>query len=256
MPSLLELQTAFAGAVLDRPGEALLQAIAADGIAAEHRLAIYRNHYRITLEEALATTFPVVRQLVGSGFFAAAAHRFIAAMPPTAPCLFEYGAGFSGTLAGLPELRRFAFVPDVARLEWAFNVAYHAADHRPLTAADFADIAPEDYPRLRLALAPSAVLFASPYPALEIWQAHREGKVEAASIAVSGEPCRLLLLRQDDEVAWRELDAAEFAFLAALRRGLPLDLAHQLAMRHDTVFELASALGWLLAEGLLAQMRV
>ena len=102
--------------------------IEADGLAPEARLEIYRHHVLTTLTSALEATFPVVCRLVDRRFFAYAADRYLRAHPPTGPCLFEYGDSFPDFLAAFPPCRDLAYLPDVARLEWAMNAALHAAD--------------------------------------------------------------------------------------------------------------------------------
>jgi len=86
---------------------------------------------------------------------------------------------------------------------------------------------------------------------LAIWQAHSEA-ADVGAMRMDGGPCRLLLLRQDEALGWRELDAAELAFLAALRRGRTLEQAHAAALRCEMPFDLTAAFGRLLAEGSLA----
>lgn len=75
MPSLLESQTDMARGVRGLGAELALDAIRNDEIAAARRLQVYRNHYYATLVESLEAAFPVVRRLVGEGFFRQVARR-------------------------------------------------------------------------------------------------------------------------------------------------------------------------------------
>lgn len=120
---LLDLQQAMRTGIVGTAPGALAQAILADGIAPERRIQVYRNHYYVTLIEALAATFPVTHRLVGERFFAAVARRFAAASPPAGPCLFEYGDGFPALLESLPEAKAHPYLGDVARLEWTMNLS-------------------------------------------------------------------------------------------------------------------------------------
>ncbi|MGE0273664.1 MAG: DNA-binding domain-containing protein, partial [Alphaproteobacteria bacterium] len=85
---LLDLQQAMRAGIVGAAPDALAQAVMADGLSHERRIQIYRNHYYVTLIEALAATFPVTHRLVGERFFSAVARRFAAASPPAGPCLF------------------------------------------------------------------------------------------------------------------------------------------------------------------------
>ncbi|MEZ5722575.1 MAG: DNA-binding domain-containing protein [Paracoccaceae bacterium] len=66
----------------------------AAGRAAGKRFDVYRNNVVVSLSEALATGFPVVRKLVGEAFFSAMAGVFVRAHPPRSPVLTMYGEGF------------------------------------------------------------------------------------------------------------------------------------------------------------------
>ncbi|MCZ3030502.1 hypothetical protein NYY88_19540, partial [Acinetobacter baumannii] len=44
---------------------------------------------------------------------------------------------------------------ELARLEWAFTLAFDAPQGEPLALADMAQLAPEDWPGLQVNLAPS-----------------------------------------------------------------------------------------------------
>mgnify|MGYP000103159968 CR=1 FL=1 len=104
MPSLHELQAELVTSLLATPSAALLATVRGDGLAPSERLEIYANHFRLSLVEALATTFPVVRTLLGEGCFAQCAGLFVRRHPPRSPCLFAYGARLPAYLAAQPQL--------------------------------------------------------------------------------------------------------------------------------------------------------
>jgi hypothetical protein len=131
MPSLRELQAGFRAALLEDTPASLTELIAGDGLAPEARLAIYRHHVLTTLTDVLVGVYPVIRRLVDTRFFAYAADTFIRACPPASPVLSEYGEAFAGFLAGFPPCRALAYLPDVARLEWALHAAGHAEEFVP-----------------------------------------------------------------------------------------------------------------------------
>src|ERR1051326_8549300 len=133
MRSLSEIQRGLRAALLDGD-ETVTGAIAGDGLAPAARVAVYRHHVLASLTTALETTFPVVVRLVDVRFFRFACDRFVRAEPPASPCLFEYGATFPDFLAAFEPCRQLPYLPDVARLEWAMNVALNAPDVPPLTA--------------------------------------------------------------------------------------------------------------------------
>jgi hypothetical protein len=250
MPSLREIQREFSRALLGEARGAAVAAVLADRLAPERRLQIYRNHVRITLREALAATFPVVERLVGPGWFATAARSFVENLPPRSPVLAEYGAEFPAYLETAPGAP--AYLADVARLEWALNLAFHAPDAAPLTASDLAMPEPQDCAALRLAPLPATSVLRSPYPVLAIWQANQPGAPEDATVDLRQGGQTVLAWRDaGGDAACRSLDTAEAAFLAALVEGRPLGDAARTAIAADTRFDLATAIAGLLAQPIL-----
>ena len=83
------------------------------GLVARHpdevgrRFAVYRNNVAVSLSAALASRFPVIRQLVGEAFFAALARLHAEQDRPKSPVLAEWGAGFAAFLEGFPPLEAY-----------------------------------------------------------------------------------------------------------------------------------------------------
>jgi hypothetical protein len=255
--ALGELQAALRDALLGEGATGLAPLVAGDGLAPAARLDIYRHHVFTTLTAALESTYPVVCRLVDRRFFAYAADAYIRATPPGSPCLFEYGATFPEFLAAFPPCREHAFLPDVARLEWAMNVALHADDGAPFDPARLAALGAADIPRLAFRFDPSVSLVASPWPIDRIWRASRDDAAPATArgsstsaeridLAVGG--VRLEVRRLGADVVMRALAQAEFAFRASLLAGQPLEQAVAASLAADPAFDLTRALFELLDE--------
>ena len=246
MPTLRELQAGFAAALLG--GSACVtDAVVEDGLAADARLEVYRHHVRASLAAVLAAAFPVVRRLVDDRFFAYAADTFVRRHPPAGPCLFEYGAGFPGFLAGFPPCRHLAYLPDVARLEWALCHAVHAEDATALTVADLAAVPPDATPGLTLRLHPSITLLGSAWPVDEIWRANQGA--DPGSVDASAGGAWLEARRMDGTPVFRRLARGDFELRRALGHGASLEAAAERALVTDPGFALAPAIRALLDEG-------
>ena len=244
-PSLAALQERFTQALRDDAG-AVPQGVTSHNAARPaKRFHIYRNNVHASLIGVVRARFPVVERLVGEEFFRAMARIFVEAHPPLSPALFEYGGDFISFLEGFEPARELPYLPDVARLEWLRNLAYHAPDAEPLGPAALASVAPEDLPGLRLALHPSAQLFASDYPAVSIWEANaREGETGLLGEGLGAEAA--LILRPHLEVLALRLGAGGHAFAAALGAAAPLAEAADAAACADDAFSLPEALGALI----------
>ncbi len=251
MASLLELQRAVGAHVLAAPSDAevpLLDGLVmADGLTAAARLEIHRNNTVLSLRDALEETFPVVCRLVGEEFFGFAARQFVRTRPPLEARLSAYGAGFADFLESFEPARSLAYLPDTARLEWAVNQAFHAADATPLDPATLARLSPEQSAGLRFEMHTSCLLLDSPYPVLRIWEANQPDIAEPDPIDLALGGCRLLIHRRALDVRFLELRPAPFGFLAALAAGETLAAAYGAAAASDPGFDLAAALQHLLA---------
>lgn len=246
---LLERQRAFAAALTGgSPG--IADKVIGDAIPAESRVQVYLNHFRISLLEALAATFPVTRALVGEAFFAQTARAFLVYEPPGSPVLAEYGAGFPTFLASLPDLGGHNYLPDVAAFEWALNLAGWAPDQDVLTAADLPD--PDDAARLALPLHASAQRLSTPFPVAEIWQVHQPDAPAIQRIEMGGGAERLLVWRNGIDACWRKLDAGEDRLLAELGNGAALGAA-ALAAAVEPGFDFPASFSWMLDGGVFAR---
>ena len=250
MAALLDMQEAFARWVSTGQATGVDSLVDGGTICSTSRLAVYRNHFLISLGDALAATFPVVRRLLGDVCFQAAARRFIQASPPRSPCLSEYGDSFPAFLAQLPENRSIAYVADVARLEWALNISGQSEEAQPVSLERLAVLDPMDLAGAQLTLQPFVELIASDYPVDRIWRANQSDGAPPCVDLGAGKS-HLLVLRQGGETGWIRLSRADFAFASAVAEGLPVELAAQRAGEESAEFNLAAAFGLLLQHSLV-----
>jgi hypothetical protein len=243
MPGLHELQAGFAAALLGEDERAAAATVRADTLGASARLAIYRHHVFTSLTAVLESTYPVVARLVDPRFFHYAAHQYICEHPPAGPCLFEYGATLPEFLQRFEPSRRLAYLPDVARLEWAMNAAMHAAE-APALGPDALRT------RATVRLQPSVSLLSSAWPVDAIWRASQPGAGEGVVDLQAG-GARLQVWRADDEVVFRRLTPAGFAFRAELRRSGRLQDAAVAALQTDPGADLIALVRQVLDEEVL-----
>jgi hypothetical protein len=247
---LRELQAQMRSALLGGPDEDVTAAICEEGLTADARLAIYRHHIFATLTDVLEATYPVVCRLVDERFFRYAADEYVRRHPPVSPCLFEYGSTFADFLASFPPCRGLAYLSDVARLEWAMNVAEHAEDIVLLDGRALQGLDAADAPRLRFAFDPSLTLLESPWPIDRIWRTN-QSEAEEATVDLAAGGTRLEVRRVGDTVVLRPLDATTWAFRRALVERGTLEDAAAAALALVPVFDLTGALRALFDEAVL-----
>ena len=125
MPSLRELQLGFARAVFGSAAAHDTPQLRAGTLPAEDRLGIYRTSVFLNYTRALGATYAAVQALIGPGCFSQLAAAFVRAAPSRSGDLNRYGAGFAGFLQTAPVVADLPYLPDVARLEWCMDEAFH-----------------------------------------------------------------------------------------------------------------------------------
>ena len=243
MPALLELQHAVYRSLMACDDGDAATHICADGLGAADRLGIYRNTLYATLTNALRLSYPAVHRLVGGDFFEDAAQKFVRAEPPQGAYLDEYGAGFADFLARSPAAESVAYLPDVARLEWAVSGALHAPDAAPLDIAVLSAVEEGNRDRVRFVPHPSLGLVRASYPADTIWRAVLEqDEAMLGAIDLSDAPIWLLIERLPTGIDVRRLSEPAWRFASALYAGQPLNEAVDLACGVDVAALLAEHL--------------
>jgi hypothetical protein len=257
MPTLREVQAAFVRGVLD-PAQigGIASGVIGDGIAPEGRLGVYRNNVLVSLRCILEGSFPVTRRRLGPERFAALTQGFIRAEPPARPQLSGYGADFSAFLERSVGDASLPCLVDVARLEWAREEAYYAADAEPLALTTLASIPVKRYPELCFELHPSLRLIRSAGPVYVLWRAALDDSAEGSALAVlNGRAEQVLVVRPEMTVATRPIAVADLLLMEALAEGLPLAEAGARAQTADAGFDLQAALALHLAGGSFAGCR-
>lgn len=238
---LRELQRDFARAVFD-DHPALVEHVRDGHFPATQHVQIYRNNVNETLTAALAAVFPVVEKLVGQGFFGYAAHEYLRAHRPLHANLHDFGGAFADFLAGFAPAATLPYLADVARLEWAWHRAFHAADGEPFDPAALATVPAERLPLVRLTLHPSAHLVSSPYPIVRIFEVNQDEYEGDNSVDLTTGGGTALVIRRDLAVYVEPLAPGEAALLVALHRNLPLAEALDVALAAEPDFDLTLVL--------------
>jgi hypothetical protein len=203
MPSLLEIQSEFAIALLSRGGLP--------------GLAVYRGNVYGNWAQALAGAYPIVRKIVGAEFFEGLAREYARRHPSTSGDLNEYGAGMAGFVAGFRHTQDLPYLPDVARMEWLAHLAYYAA-------------------------APVCTLLESPWPLGRIWTVHQDDYEGEIEVDLRAGPDAILVHRPRWRVHVRSLAPGDFRFLESLSRGAALGEALEAAIVQEASFDVSTAL--------------
>ncbi len=217
------------------------------------RFNVYRNNVASSLRSAMAATYPVVEALVGAEFFAPMAQAYVADNIPSSPVLLEYGESFAEFLERFEPVRQLGYLPDVARVEWAFNESFHAKDAEPITIKALSALDPQALEYVRFALHPSLRLTRSSWPVLSIWQAHQQDDPAAHMEKIAGprQGEAGFVVRPKFEVTATIVPVAAVDFLTELSNGKTLTQAADVITEAEQA-DMGAMLATLFEAGLVA----
>jgi hypothetical protein len=253
MPALRELQAAFAAAVFDPVDTRVLGWVTEGDMSAPERFAVYRRNVFHNYREALRDVYPVCQRLVGEAFFEFAADAYIRRHRSIEGNLHAFGDRYADFLAGFAPAAGLAYLPDVARLEWAVHESFHAADHELLDLSRLAELPADQLPRVVFLLHPACRLVESAYPIHAVWQANQPGGEGRADLDAGG--VRLLVRRPCNAVQLEPTEGAEHAMLRAFAAGQPLAAAVGAARANDGGFDLGGFLARRVGDATVAGFR-
>ena len=240
-------QAAFTQALLDPEQPEPTGLSDGFGAPAGRRFSVYRNNVTVALIDAMAAGFPAVVKLLGEENFRNIAREYARAHPPQSPLMMLYGADFATFLEGVQPLKRYGYLPDVARLEYALRESYHAADAAPVAPDKLAELPPETLAQARLTLAPALRLLRSPWPVLSIWRYNIQDGAPKPQAA--GED--ILVTRREFDPSPHLLGPGAADFITACQQGAPLGEA---AATAGDALDLGTVLGLLLESGSIIEV--
>lgn len=254
MPALREVQARIIDALLHGNTGAAADLVARNRFGPTAGLDVYRNNATEGFRKALALEFPVIERLVGREYFAQLAGKFQQHQPSCSGDLRHIGARFSLYLAQAFADSEFAYLSDVASLEWAIETLSTAADEPCVTIDALRRIPPERYDVLRLTRRRCSTIVPSVNPIVTIWHANQPGAAADKSIDLSqgGEHALVQCSRRGIEVI--AMSAAQLALLQTLDRGLPLLVALDAALAADADFDLGACLQSFFLLGLFSRI--
>jgi hypothetical protein len=251
---LSELQARFAAAIRAGTAQdgdqatALAECIVDDGLPPAARVQVYRNNVRSLFEGALARTYPVLRQRVGEDYFARLATEYRQEHPSQSGDLHWTGQHFPEWIGSRMAGTDYAWLADLARLEWACEEALVSEWLPPAPAGSLARVPPEDLADALLSLQPALRTVASTFPVWSVWQANQPG-ARGDAIDPSLGPQQVVVAPDADGLVLHSLAAGQFGFVEQLVAGRTLGQA--LEASGLAIEQLPETLAWLFGAGLV-----
>jgi hypothetical protein len=249
VPRLAEIQSLVRDAVVTGQTSALEPLLAAGG-QSRTRFEIHRRNYEASLINAFLEKFPGSAWLAGTSFLTQAALLYVHEHPPEAPCIAEYGGGFSEFLSKCPGAERVPYLLPFAELEWCLGHVAIEVDEPGVPQDAFRAIAPELLPDQTLLLQPGVRYLAAEWPVDDLMKLYL---AETAPEYLSFEPAAVWLEIRGarGEFSLTRLARGEFLFRQSIREGHSIGAAAECALDGDPSFDPATALACLIASGLV-----
>lgn len=242
--ALQELLKQFHHALIDPQTSVETIARKRGSLDGDDRLAIYRSSYLGLQTDALTAIYPVVKALTGEDFFRAMAKRYLQSFPSTSGDLHEIGAQFKSFIANFTPASTLPYLGDTAALEWAWHRCFHAENRSEFDFSALSALPEEDQGLAIFQLSPDIHLLCSDFPVHIIWEANQPGNNGEVELISAQSPHHLIIYRDGFAVCIEGLDAADWAFLHAVRSGQALNT---LAEHHNIGEQLPKAIarGWI-----------
>lgn len=235
---LPEYQSRFFDAVLFHRNDDQLAAL----LSSPECLDVYRNNAIENYRKTLASTYPVIERLVGHECFRSLAFEYMQKFPSVSGDLADFGSQFAEYLDSRFGGTEYAYLGDVAQLEWVYEYVYSSPDADPIDTDMLATIARQDGGRVRIEIHPACRFVFSEYPILEIWKANQPGADCARTIDLrAGGEC-VAVYRSDEFIEFRVMRIADGLFLSLLKAGGTLLSAFEQTVERYAEFDLAAAL--------------
>jgi hypothetical protein len=211
----------FAAALCDTAAPLPDGICAPNGTNLAERFAVYRNNVHVSLVNALAENFPIVRAQVGEEFFDAMARLYVTARKPVSTLLTYYGEDFPDHIAAFGPAATLPWLPDLARLERAWMESWAAADAPALPISALGLLQADDLARTRVRVHPAARLVCSEWPVADLWESHQAPSPDLSALEWQSQ--NVLLTRPLAQVNLRRLDRDASQFAAALLVGKSIE---------------------------------
>lgn len=182
--SLQKLQLAFmdelSGQSNDTFRALVVENVVAGKMNRNRRIDVYRRNHIGARVLGLGNVYAVCRQILGAAAFDQLAEDYVATFKSSHWDLNFHGKDFELFLSvqcqALDELADLFYLPDLARLEWAFHISYYA------DANQSGAIHSQGTEQLRFEPDTSLHLLCSELPVYQIWRNNRDGRGDLAVV--------------------------------------------------------------------------
>lgn len=224
---------------------------------------IYRQQFWLRHEAILDEDFPGLSAWLGEQQWKSLRESYLRQPESQTMSLGELGHRLAEHIGGLPPFESQGLCVDMARLEWAYQEAFGAADDSPLTEDALAHFSSSDWEGARFRLSSALRLLRLDHPVHDLRRSLRDApesddpESERGTAAGALGPLHLVVYRRERELWDKVVPESAFLLLQELARGRSLvDACGAVLRRHPAAeqlfeeelsawFALWTRLGWI-----------
>lgn len=195
MSTFIQLQNQFQSYLLNDSDDFSNEVIGTKKASKEVRLEIYKNSYKLRLQEALGESYSALRRYLGSNPFDKLCVEYIHQFPSSFRSIRWYGDQLPLFLKSHKKYIKMPHLSELALLEWKSALVFDAANAPVLQLADMATLTPDLWPNVKFKIHPTVQridLFSNTVP---IWEALCDDK-EPPALMNHSKPIAWVLWRE------------------------------------------------------------
>jgi hypothetical protein len=186
------------------------------------QINIYRVQYWLRHTSVLIDHFDGLSRWLGQERWQALAESYLEDPRSQVFAITELGHRMGEHIASLPPFFDQALCVDMARLEWAYQCAFSAADDPVLSLEKMQTIAPDAWMNARFSVSDSLNLLTLRHPVCDLRRALRAEEEVERTQALATQELRVVVYRRDRVLYDKQLSTPAFLLLAELARDTPL----------------------------------
>ena len=201
-------------------------------LSEEDRLNIYRNTMRTAHITTLSECFNCCEKILGDRYFNKIANEYFYSNPAISQNLNVYGRTFPSFLqtwvSNHPETKDYEYLPDLAKLEYAFEQAHYCKNDPLFDFNSFSKLEEYEQQQIIFQLSHSLTILKSRFPIYEIWHVNNK-QDNAQEVDSISEPQYLCITRDVFKPIIHKIDAQKWWVLNNIQRSLSLEKIHMLS---------------------------
>lgn len=185
----------------------------------ESRLNVYKTTTMLTLMHCVKDIYPQCGRVIGKEKFNGIVEDYISKFPSTCRDITFYGHRFCEHIKQYNENPKWAFIENLAQLEWAIYNAYYAKNTPVWPNAEFELASARSIDSIRLILNDSVYLLASEWPVLNYYQQLLKGDVSDGLNHAEKAASYIIVYRTNHRGEAKTLSECEWEILTSVQRG-------------------------------------